>query len=575
MWSRKELKTKAKKMMSHHYLQLIAVCFILAFVAGEYGDSLWTVRYYDNSKEVDTVENNSLIPAYDTRVIEELAGQLKEGKEKKEETAQDEEKNAAENSARETLYFTNPSGPKVIVPNSRGVFAKIYHNANTDGSLFFGVIHTLLPLMEKSEFLQILISMSGLAVTFCWWFFVQNILLVGEKRFFLEKINYTEISYRTLYMPIRVGKIMNTAAAMALKSLYQFLWNLTIAGGFIKHYSYLMVPYILAENPEVKPGTAIRMSKEMMKGEKWRTFLLDLTFAGWYLLGILTFGLLSIFFLNPYMTSAHALLYRELRAKAVREKLAGYENFNDEWLFEIPERMKRAPEGEYSYPIGYFPIPEHQHRVWLRNDFMRRYSLKSLILLFFTFSFIGWVWEVALHIVEDGVFVNRGVMYGPWLPIYGSGGVLILVLLQRVRRHPILTFFLTVAICGIVEYGTSWYLEVTKGTKWWDYSGYFLNLDGRICAEGLLVFGLGGCAFIYVLAPFFDELYQKIPAHRQLLICMMLIAAFAADSSYSHLYPNTGKGITDYASAQSVQEPDKRLAAAQKPDIPPVGQGMG
>lgn len=528
-------------MLRHRYLRVVAICFILAFVAGEYGDSLWAVRYYDESREIATVENNLLQP-FDTQVVKEVAGKLKKSGQEEQVTQQS------------TPVIQNPRGTKAVVPNSRGVFAKIYHNTNADGSLFFGVVHTLIPFFQKSEFMQLLISLAGIAFTFSWWFFVQNILLVGEKRFFLEKINYTEIPFRSLLLPVRVGKLFNTAAAMALKSCFQFLWDLTIVGGFIKHYSYLMVPYILAENPAVKPREALNMSKQMMKGEKWQTFLLDLSFAGWFILSTLTFGLLNIFFLNPYLTSAHAQLYRALRYKAIDGQMSGYENFNDEWLFEMPETIKRAPEEDYSYPIGYFPISEQRHRVWLRNDYMRRYSVQSLILLFFTFSLIGWLWEVCLHIVQDGAFVNRGVMYGPWLPIYGSGGVLILVLLQKVRRNPGLTFFLTVVICGIVEYGTSWYLEVTKGTKWWDYSGYFLNLNGRICAEGLFVFGLGGCAFIYILAPFFDQLYKKIPPYRQMLICLMLIAAFAADSSYSRLHPNMGKGITDYGFNEPVNE---------------------
>lgn len=544
MWNRKDLKQGAKRMLRSHYLRVVAVCFILAFVAGEYGDSLWTVRYYDESREVETVENNLLQP-YDGHVVKEIAGKLKISGQ--EETGQQTEQ-------QNIPVIQNPRGTKTVVPNSRGVFAKIYHNTNADGSLFFGIVHTLIPFFQKSEFLQLLISLAGIAFTFCWWFFVQNILLVGEKRFFLEKINYSEIPFRTLLMPVRVGKLFNTAAAMALKSCFQFLWDLTIVGGFIKHYSYLMVPYILAENPAVKPREALNMSKEMMKGQKWQTFVLDLSFAGWFVLSAFTLGLVNIFFLNPYLTSTHAQLYRSLRYKAIDERMPGYENFNDEWLFEMPETIKRAPDEDYSYPIGYFPISEQRHRVWLRNDYTRRYSIRSLILLFFTFSFIGWIWEVSLHIVQDGAFVNRGVMYGPWLPIYGSGGVLILVLLQKVRRNPGLTFFLTVVICGIVEYGTSWYLEVTKGTKWWDYSGYFLNLNGRICAEGLFVFGLGGCAFIYILAPFFDELYKKIPPYRQLLICLMLIAAFAADSSYSRLHPNMGKGITDYGFNEPVKE---------------------
>mgnify|MGYP000694838553 FL=1 len=121
--------------------------------------------------------------------------------------------------------------------------------------------------------------------------------------------------------------------------------------------------------------------------------------------------------------------------------------------------------------------------------------------MFFIFSCIGWLWEVSLHLITDGVFVNRGAMHGPWLPIYGSGGILILTLLKKFRDKPYLCFILIFVLCGFLEYTTSYVMEMNTGLKWWDYSGYFLNLDGRICAEGLCVFGIGGMAFIYVLAP--------------------------------------------------------------------------
>ena len=90
----------------------------------------------------------------------------------------------------------------------------------------------------------------------------------------------------------------------------------------------------------------------------------------------------------------------------------------------------------------------------------------------------------------------------PGCPFTGQGGVLVLILLKKVRERPVVTFFLTMLICGCVEYATSWVLEmIHHGVRWWDYSGYFLNLNGRVCAEGLLIFGLGGCGFIYILAP--------------------------------------------------------------------------
>lgn len=522
MWKRKILKKKARKMLCHQYFIMIAVCFILAFVAGEYGDSLMSITYYDSSQEVESVET--------TKIYE---GMTRPEEPDKEMTA-------------EGPSFSNPHGEKTVVPNSRGVFAKIFRNVTAKGSLFLGVAYTLLPLINNSEAAQIVISVLGVAFSFFWWLFVQNLLMVGEKRFFLEKINYTEVPFRTLLMPWRTGKGVNVTAGMTLKSLYEFLWWLTVAGGVIKHYSYLMVPYILAENPAVSPREAIRLSRRMMDGEKFRTFLLDMSFLGWRILGTLTLGLLDIFFVNPYMASSAAQLYRELRIKTKERQLEGYAYLNDEWLFEIPEGRDRTAEEKKTYPVGCFPSQETKHRVVLRTDYMRTYSFRTLVLLFFSFSIIGWLWEVGLHVVQDGSFVNRGTMYGPWLPIYGWGGVLVLVLLRRIRKNPILTFFLTVVICGILEYWTSWALEAAADTKWWDYSGYFLNLHGRICAEGLFVFGLGGCAIIYILAPVLADLYDRIPVYRQTLLCMMLVAAFAADFSYASMYPNKGRGITDY-----------------------------
>ena len=78
-------------------------------------------------------------------------------------------------------------------------------------------------------------------------------------------------------------------------------------------------------------------------------------------------------------------------------------------------------------------------------------------------------------------------------------------------------------LCGFLEYTTSYVMEMNTGLKWWDYSGYFLNLDGRICAEGLCVFGIGGMAFIYVLAPVFDNMIAKIKPMMLRVMCVFLL----------------------------------------------------
>ena len=180
------------------------------------------------------------------------------------------------------------------------------------------------------------------------------------------------------------------------------------------------------------------------------------------------------------------------------------------------------------YP-GCEPKIEENHS----NISEHSYDLRTYILFFFTFSMIGWIWEVGLHFFVAGHFINRGVLRGPWLPIYGSGGVMILMLLQRFMDRPVLTFGLSMALCSTVEYVTSWFLEVNKGILWWDYSGYFVNLHGRICLESAIMFGLGGCIFIYLAAPMIAKFYQKIPLRTQTCLCVMCILFFTFDVGHS------------------------------------------
>lgn len=124
-------------------------------------------------------------------------------------------------------------------------------------------------------------------------------------------------------------------------------------------------------------------------------------------------------------------------------------------------------------------------------------------------------------------------------------GVLVLLALYKLRDRPWLEFIATIVVCGIVEYFTAYYLETVYDRRWWDYAGYFLNLHGRICAEGLLVFGLGGMAVVYGVAALFDNLLHKVKRSALIALCVALVALFCVDQVYSHFYPNEGEGITD------------------------------
>lgn len=178
------------------------------------------------------------------------------------------------------------------------------------------------------------------------------------------------------------------------------------------------------------------------------------------------------------------------------------------------------------------------------QDFDRWYGAITYILFFFSFSVLGYIWEVALHFVQTGELVKRGVLSGPWLPIYGSGGVIVLLLLRKLFKNPILTFTLTMVIASIIEYYTSLVLEIINGVRWWDYSGYFMNINGRICLEGTVVFGIGGCLIVYILAPRLAKIFDKVKLNIRVLLCIILIIFFMIDFIYSIKNPNMGRGVT-------------------------------
>lgn len=186
----------------------------------------------------------------------------------------------------------------------------------------------------------------------------------------------------------------------------------------------------------------------------------------------------------------------------------------------------------------------HREKSKERQYYDKWYGILTYVLFFFTFSIMGWIWEVALHFVQTGEFVKRGVLYGPWLPIYGSGGVLVLILLRKVFKNPICTFFLIMLLSSIIEYTTSWVLEMINGVRWWDYSGYFMNINGRICLEGVVVFGIGGCMIVYIVAPNLERIFKKVKLNFKLIVCTVLMSFFIVDAVYSIGHPNMGKGVT-------------------------------
>lgn len=127
-------------------------------------------------------------------------------------------------------------------------------------------------------------------------------------------------------------------------------------------------------------------------------------------------------------------------------------------------------------------------------------------LLFLIYSFIGWLIEVIGKLIEKHKFINRGFLIGPICPIYGHGCILMILTLSRYKDNPLTLFICAIFICSLLEYFTSYFMEKIFKARWWDYSTKRFNLNGRICAETMIPFGILGTLVICVINPIFEYL---------------------------------------------------------------------
>lgn len=143
-------------------------------------------------------------------------------------------------------------------------------------------------------------------------------LEVGISRFFIKNMK-EQAQIKELCFAFDHG-YKNCVKATFFQKLYIFLWTLLlVVPGIVKSYEYQMVPYILGENPEMRTEEVLALSKDMMYGNKWKAFILDLSFFGWYILNGLTLGILGIFYLNPYVSQTNAALYQVLKEQYLQK----------------------------------------------------------------------------------------------------------------------------------------------------------------------------------------------------------------------------------------------------------------
>lgn len=172
---------------------------------------------------------------------------------------------------------------------------KLLENEQTRG-IFIGVFVSLL----------LIALLAAVAISF-----VASVIRVGYCKYNLELTDWqTPPSLGTLFGHFKHWK--TAVATIYLRALYVYLWSLLFfIPGIIASYSYCMAEYLLAENPSLTATQALSLSKEMMYGNRWRLFCLELSFLGWSLLNVLTLGVGSLW-LNPYIEAAHAAFFRDI-----------------------------------------------------------------------------------------------------------------------------------------------------------------------------------------------------------------------------------------------------------------------
>ena len=551
-----EIKKNAHKNVKTHYATYLVLCLAAVLMGSEFSSTLSLLKQ-DNAKSVSGLLMHSSF-------VKSMTSLLPEG----------------------------------VFGTTNGVFAHVV-NGITSGSFVKTLFLGLSTIIHSKDIASICFVVIGLCISVFYRIYIVNVLPVVNRRLFLEGRVYAKLPLDRLVYLMRIRKQMHVAFVKLVKSIILTIMNFTVVGGIYFYYTYYLVDYILAENPTISLKDALSLSRNMMKGHKFECFKWQLSMAGWYILDICTFGISAIFYSNMYRMSVMCEFYT-LRRKEFQSAI-----LNDTYLFEKPSRAlmrntysdviaalnaKNPIENAYTgikkflcdnfgiifhlstkekqyerytynkmeaetmitevyllcYPVRLSPIEEEYKKSNLRVLHPNRnYTITSILVCFFFMCFVGWIWEVSLSMISYGRFVNRGVLHGPWIPIYGFGCVLILLLLKRFRMRPKVEFSMAVLLCGCIEYFTGLVLELThNGQKWWDYTGYFLNLHGRICAEGLLVFGVGGMAFVYVIAPLIDNWVKEHLNKRLSTACLVLLLLFGADVVYSHFEPNVGEGVT-------------------------------
>lgn len=290
MWKRKNLKDKAKKTVKNNYWTAVVLCFVITILTGEYGNSITGIWQSGDSVLPDYVitQNQYLI---ENEISKDNIAEIQEKQEKIEEITE----NLTENQLK--MVNTITSNLNSLTKSQKYIY-KIW-----DAIELFIMNQNLLGIA------YVLIAI----IAILYIILLAEPLLVAERRYFIIASEKENTKMGVMKEIFKRKNWSNVAIIMFFKSFYNFLWYLTIIGGIIKTYEYRMIPYLLAENPDMNKKEVFARSKQMMKGNKWKTFILDLSFILWEILSTITFGLLDILYVNPYKIATSVELYKTLK----------------------------------------------------------------------------------------------------------------------------------------------------------------------------------------------------------------------------------------------------------------------
>lgn len=157
----------------------------------------------------------------------------------------------------------------------------------------------------------------------------------------------------------------------------------------------------------------------------------------------------------------------------------------------------------------------------------------NYFLLFFIYSILGWLMETTYTSIKAKKIIDRGFLIGPYCPIYGFGGLIITIYLTQYKNNLLTVFFLSIIVCSILEYLTSYLMELIFKARWWDYSNKKFNLNGRICGENAIAFGIVSILVLYFLNPIIGKVLSKINPTLIYVLTLIGLIIFTIDTIIS------------------------------------------